>query len=292
MTRLSIEDLPKPPKDFRPSKASPRFETKERAAEEDRFRRRRIDALSSNPERLKGPLTLDALEQLELSIAGASTPASSVYMRKHRNRIGGSLSAFIADSFDDVRTFTIVPHSWECPGDALHQADPRSLLNGFRSAVIREGFSNRKGWLLASVHGEHEPTEDIFRPHIHGAVKGEAILCLDRLRHRQEYRSSRRELKGPVFQRVRITRKSLTDLPEPLTYIVQSFWPKRAAFINADGEDKRQREKRRIEEPRHTEVLMWLDRWRLRDTCLLMGLQVTRNGFRTTRHSYTNGDDR
>jgi hypothetical protein len=115
---------------------------------------------------------------------------------------------------------------------------------------------------------------------------------VDRLRKRSNFKSARKgSLSEKVYQRWRMTRQPLSDLPEPLTYTVQSFWPERPIFMSKNGEWERQKEKRRIEEPRHTEVLQWLDWWRLRDTCLLMGISVTRDGFRINQKAYANGGD-
>ena len=70
MPRRSIEDLPKPPKDDRPSRVFPRRETKDEAIEGGQLRRRRIHALRSQPERLQEPLPIGALERFKFFTAG------------------------------------------------------------------------------------------------------------------------------------------------------------------------------------------------------------------------------
>lgn len=289
MARLSIEDLTKAPKRYRPSRTSRDFESKRAAVEEDRLRGRRIQVLLKRLDRLGTPLSKESLKQLRTSIGAACTPASSVYMRKQRDRLIGHVWAAVADKIENACTFTLVPRSWEVFGGRLDKVDPRALLQQLRSCLNRAGFEGQGGWLICLIHGEHEPTDDIFVIHVHGVAVGSARAAIDRLRKRRDFQGAPTKGKERVARRVRMSRQTLTGLPEPFTYIAQSFWPERVAFENVDGKDKRQRDKRRIEEPRHTEVLLWLDRWRLRDTCLLMGIQVTRGGLRATNRTYTNG---
>jgi len=114
------------------------------------------------------------------------------------------------------------------------------------------------------------------------------IKVVDGLRHRKNYRSNRQD-KGragdPVFQRVKITSKPLNRLPDPLTYIFQSYWPVRAIFQDGQGQWSKQAKKRRISEPYHSLYLLWLDRWSLKDLTLLLGIEVRKKGFKLTRRS-------
>ena len=47
-------------------------------------------------------------------------------------------------------------------------------------------------------------------------------------------------------------------------------------YIDAAGKRRRVREKRAIRDPYHSMMLLWLDRWKLKDLTLLVGLRVTR----------------
>lgn len=291
MAGLGIADIENASKRFRPSVASSEFESKKAAAKEDQRRLKGLRRRLQRIDRLDALITANELQQLISDIERALTPASSVYMRKRRNRIAGQLWAAIADIVEEACTFTLVPRSWRYAGGQLHDADPTKLLGRLRSALIRAGFNGKKGWLIVVVHGEHEPTADEFVLHVHGLAVGSARAAIDRLRNQREFRSRKSERKSErVARRVRMSRTKLTDLPDPLSYIVQSFWPERPAFENSRKDWKRQRRKRRIKGPRHAEVLEWLNRWSLGDTCLMMGIRVTRNGFRATRQTYTNGD--
>jgi hypothetical protein len=114
------------------------------------------------------------------------------------------------------------------------------------------------------------------------------IPVVDSLRTLPNYRSTRTLPNGewsPVFRRVWIRRKPLFNLPDPLAYLVQSFWPSRPVYISDDGKRRRVREKRRIPEPYHSQVLLWLDQWRLVDLTLMIGLRVTKSGLIRTKRN-------
>ena len=296
MSRLSVEHLSLPPKRFRPDQNSDAagvkiaFETKAKAKAEDAIRRRSIRRLLKRTYRIHSPVSEKRLRRLRRRIKRSASPASSRYMRKHRIRIAGHLWLLIADHPELASAFTLIPRSWEVKGGHLHDADPTVFLEQLRQALIREGASTGGGWLFASIHGEHEPNEDIFRLHVHGIAVGAMRTAVDRLRKRANFRSNRKgDQADKVRQRVRMTRKPLCDLPEPLTYTVQSFWPERAIFRNDEGDWERQKKKRRIEEPRHSEVLHWLDLWSARQTCLLMGIRVTPRGLCVSTDPYSKG---
>jgi len=80
-----------------------------------------------------------------------------------------------------------------------------------------------------------------------------------------------------------MTRAPLTNMPAPATYVMQSYWPSRAYFLDADGKERRVRRKRAIPEPYHSKLLLWMDRWEPKDLALLIGLRVTREGLIGTR---------
>ncbi len=91
----NIEQLPKPPKRYRPSRQRAsengvrRFETKADARDEDITRRLLIARYSREGVTAACPFDLDDLEKLASRIEAAESAASSLHMRKHRDRIGG-----------------------------------------------------------------------------------------------------------------------------------------------------------------------------------------------------------
>ena len=191
-------------------------------------------------------------------------------------------------------TATLIPRGLEvrpCDLDSCNGAD---LTNRFRSQIKREEAKLARdrrtthlprGWLLAGVHCEFDPTAELFQFHYHCIAADHMIAVLDELRNQPLYR----HLKGDrVRDRVRISRKPLNNLPAPLGYPWQLFWPSRARGDGTDDEvgfNQLHRMKRRIPDPYHTQQLLWLDRQRIEDMTLMMGLRVGPNGFVKT---YTN----
>lgn len=280
MGRLNITHLPKPPKQFRPSQVPDSgFETKEAARKEDEHRIRALEKIRnmlpvSDPGR-------DRICSTILSIDCASSPASSVYMRKHRNRFAGNLSHFHELCGWTGTPFTLIPKWGKVGSQSLHDADAPKFLKRLRAALNRAGAQRRSGVLIAVIHCEYEPRSKSYQFHFHGYVSGDMIDVIGRLRGQAGFKTKRSRKPGeaPPVQRVHIVRAPLENLPRPFTYLMQGFWPEKTVFRSSDGSMKRQRSKHRIAEPMHSEALFWLDRWDLNDLVLLMGIRVTRSGF-------------
>lgn len=220
--------------------------------------------------------------------------ASSAYMRGRRIRVGGALWKLKDDyPVGLISTFTVINPKWEFPGSQLHKVDPQKLRNAFRSWLTRGGAKGATGYLVAFIDAEYEPMNDIWRFHFHGLVAGGMRNVVEQLRHTRSFQSKRQksdDCQGRILQRVRVSRKPLVNMPEPLTYLLKSFWSSRWEGP-VDGIQRRQNRKCRIREPRHTQHLLWLDRWSLQDITLLMGVRVGQSGFELTNTKrYTNGD--
>lgn len=188
----------------------------------------------------------------------------------------------------NVCAFTIIPLTWEVPQDQLDGINPKLLLLTFIAALYGNGAAGAKDWLIAFIHGECDPVAGVYRLHLHGLASDDMIEVVDRLRKLPNYATRRFLADGspsPVYRRVRIERKPLTNLPAPITYLMQSFWPSRPVIINEDGRRVRSRVKQRIAEPYHSQVLLWLDKWGLDDLTVMIGLRVTKNGLKQTKRS-------
>jgi hypothetical protein len=183
-------------------------------------------------------------------------------------------------------TFTIIPRGWDFTPEELASAIPRLLLAAFLTDLYRKGTASAGGWLYAFIHGEFDPVAGVFRLHVHGACSLEMVPVLDRLRKLPKYKSARKLPNGewdPVFRRVWIRRKALFNLPHPITYLMQAFWPARPIYIDTEGKRRRVRAKQAIPDPYHSIALLWLDRWQLKDLTLLVGLRVTKAGLIRTQ---------
>ena len=299
MARLPITDLPLPMPRYRPDRARPcirtrhSFETLEDAHAEDLFRARSIRTACWSAD---APLDRDAAlalaDRLERSGSGEvefESMASKVYMGRQRIAIGGALWK-LAANHPDARTFTVAPRGWVYTAEELLRLNPSDLINSIRSALNRVGAGKTSGFLIFSIHGEFDASSGLFYLHVHGLADSPMLAAIDRLRKRPKYR--RRRSKGEKRTRVRLGRIALTNLPYPLTYIYQSSWPKRWRG-EIDGVEYRGGKRHRIPEPYHTILLLWLDRWSLRDITLMMGMSVRRNGLTLSNSkTYTNGRGR
>ena len=296
MAGLNLGDLPLPPRPFRVDtrttnrKSGVRFETEEASKKEDL---RRASGLQRTI--AKGLLDPDEVSrarrlQSELALAAKTgivcdTLASAMAMRCLRIIIAGHLWKLMR-SRCKYTTATVIPRSWEFTPEELAGVDPRSLMAAFRTALYKAGIQQVSGWLFAYLHGEYDPLAGVFRLHLHIAMTKSMEPVLDRLRLQPNYRSTRYLDDGspsPVFRRVWIRRKPLTSMPDPVTYVLQSFWPARPIYFDEDGKRHRLRQKGAIREPVHSLVLLWLDRWKVQDLTLMVGLRVTRAGLTPTQ---------
>lgn len=205
------------------------------------------------------------------------------WMRRVRNRLGGWLWHLVDKYGGPVCTVTLVPRGWAFTPDELQQVDPTMLLNRLRTDLLRCVANSGKGWAIFFLHGEYQPAQDMYQLHVHGLVGGGLIDAVEKLRKRKAYKSTRKKGQDST-QRVVRSRKPLTNLPEPLTYLLKSYWPNKwKGYVSGVGTERRSRDHRRIPEPYHSQVLLWLDRWELRDITLLMGVRVGKKGFILTR---------
>ena len=272
--------------------ANKRFEIKAGCMEECAFRGRsmRRPIVLTSP--LIQPLQAKALaRKLEKSGEEGDYPLSlacAVFMALFRRRFIGALWKLYAEQLlvCSPRTFTIVPRAWEFTPDELLDVDSRRLKASLTTALYKMKAKDAGGWLIAFLHGEYDPVAGVFRLHVHGLASGQMIKVVERLRKLPQFKTRRLKSDGTpeaIYRPVRIRRKGLADLPAPLAYVAQSFWPSRAIYVDQDGKNRRQKTKRRIPEPYHSLVLLWLDRWHVDDLMLRIGLQVSNGDLVPTR---------
>jgi hypothetical protein len=296
MAGIGISDLRPPGTIYRVDKRTKhpsgevRFETEQDSKREDARRARGLSRtiakgiLDPDEEARARRLQVD-LETAARTGEYAPTLACHLYMRWLRICIAGHLWKLMRTTRRHT-TATIILRSWEFSPDALWDVDPRKLLTAFRTDLYRAGIRNVDGWLFAYLHGEFDPIAKVYRLHLHIALTKSMVPVLDRIRAVGNYKSTRLLPDGspsPVFRRVWIRRKPLINMPEPVTYVVQSFWPARPIHIDEQGRRSRLRQKGAIREPYHSQVLLWLDRWKVEDLTLMVGLRVTKAGLIRTR---------
>ena len=282
MPRRSVEELPSAKSAYRRDvKAA--IETAQAARAEDGLRAR---GLSRPSVQASGLIDADICAALSNQLLAASNGkvipaslASATYLRKQRINLASSLWQFVDECPLPAATFTLVSKDWQVPADQLDDVAPREPLNSIRSDLNRQGASSAEGAILMVHDGEFEPNRKIYSQHFHGITVGrEMIQCIDSLRGLAKYRPVDASAAVAGIKRpVRISREPLQNLPQPLTYLLKSYWPCRWAPV--DEEQPKERRKRRIPEPYHSQLLMWLDQWRLSDLTLMMGMYVGATGF-------------
>jgi hypothetical protein len=296
MAGKSVADLPMPPAEYRADRTTSRadglidFEKRKQAYHEDMLRSRSLKERAPQLGKRKRKAALSLSSKLASQAGGEQnfdSPASALAARRARLRLVGTVWP-IVQSFprDQVATATLIKREWNIPADSLIDRDPRAPLAQVRTDIRRTGAWQPGGFLIGGLHGDFNPNERRYQLHVHVLAIGSAIEAVDRLRDMPRYSSSTTDDDDDhVRQRVRLSRTELTDLPDPLTYLFQPFWPSRWIGTNPDGRPVRQRAKTRIPEPYHADWLRWMDQWRFDDLVLLMGARIGRNGLILTDKS-------
>jgi hypothetical protein len=287
MPRFNIGDLSLPDATYRIGKNAS-FERKVDCRAEDTMRakllRKAIDKFPNQIDVAHARRLAWKLERSGETGENQHSPASSLHMGHRRYRICGALwkLADATPAEEEPAKFTVIPTTWEFAPGNLSEADPVAMMAAFRTDLYGAGASAECGWLIAFIHGEFDPAGNVFRLHIHGLASRSLVPVLDKLRKRPRYKSVKALPDGklcPVNTRVWITRKPLTNLPAPLTYLVKSYWPSRPIFFTDEGKRIRARQQQRITEPYHSQALLWMDRWKVADLSLMIGLRATRTGL-------------
>jgi hypothetical protein len=251
-----------------------RFETKADCKAEDQLRSRsaRKVAVQTSDDCERSQL-LRLAARLAYDQHGKRHPkslASSVYMRSKRQAVGSQIWRLVQSYQSPVTTATVIKRSWELTPEQLEKVDVSKLRKGFVADLDRCGAVGAKGWLIGFVHGEWETPTNVFRLHLHLIVAGGMIKVVDRLRKRRNYK----RVKGDGVQhRVRIGRETLNHLPFPITYCCKSYWPWKHVILTEHGK-RRTRDHKRIREPYHSQVLLFLDRHSLSDLVVLKHVSV------------------
>lgn len=261
------------------------FESKEKSLVEDRRRSRALNRQAAKHGGAWGKRAkalsrrLDPLQQvgrLPLSMA------SSRYMRKLRRRVTGALLQLIRGAGGaTIRRADVVKASWACDVEELSRESLARLKNEFRSDLIRAGANRSKGFIVAIFHTEFDASANLFQHHFHLLVSEEQVDVVDRLRQQRGYASPRRKgaHDGNVATPVRIRREPITNAAYALSYLLKSFALEFKREKAGSGTRKDRKSGRRIREPYHSELLLWLDRQSVGDAVLLLGLRIGKNGF-------------
>lgn len=215
----------------------------------------------------------DLRRRLRAGVAGGavSTLASSVSMRaKRRKFVGALLEAFEPYLKDDLRTATVIKRTMTFKPDELSAVSAARLRREFRANLVRADILDMPGPFVAVLHGEFEPTCGDYVLHWHILTTAQKARALHRLKKKRGYVRTATGSNPIVVRRVR-------NRVRQFSYLLKSYWPERAIRQTESGA-KRDRRHRRIAEPFHSQVLLWLDRHCLSDLVLMNDCWSKRSG--------------
>lgn len=234
-----------------------------------------------------------ACEALALRLADPrgipDTLASKRYMRIVRAHLTLMLQALLkAMPGDPVAFVTLMPAGHGFTLAKLATVDPTLLRRQLRMCLQRCGANpGVAGWAFAYLDGEYNPQTDMVLLHWHVLATGDMIAVFERLKARLAYTSVRRAKDSPDGVATRVHIKPVTapldpQNPQLITYCMKgSFYARRRGEKEKNGEAKRcsQQYRSRIPEPQHSQVLLWLDRWRFQDMMMLVNLRLGKEGL-------------
>lgn len=282
MSRLSLDDLPMPPRRYRIDlMPDSKFETDAQAQKEDETRVRFLRNYPGRPS-----FEQAACNRLAGAILGNDTDdhrslASAVSMRLHRIKITGGLWPLCQGE----RTYfaTLIPRGFSVAPDELMDVDPIKKNQWLRVTLARCGAtSDTGGWIYAYLEGEYNPVTGMIQLHWHLIMTHSAMRkVMEQLREHSAFKRTIGACNNPDSIDVRVMVKRVTPgtLPSAISYVTKGAWYSKWRVNTNDGGRKAQRQRGRIPEPARTKVLLWLDRWRAGDMSMLLNVHVTRNGI-------------
>lgn len=231
--------------------------------------------------------------QERLSIANqtgipATTLASAVYHREARMPILSSLWKKVEEHPDQPQGFvTLRPQGMLVRADDLHSVKPDSLVKRLRNDFNRQGITTAPGFGFFGLDADFDANRygGVFDFHFHGIKVGEKRNAIENLRKMRKYDPSRADpLERGLKESHRVeVKETLFNLPNPITYCLESWVPHRPTRIVEDGSRKRSTTKREIPSPYKQRWLIWMDMWSIEDFVLLSNLRPTKSGFQLIR---------
>jgi hypothetical protein len=282
MPRLTLSELPMPARAYRIDLVPGyEFETLADTQKEDAKRRRRLLSHHGRPTAEKEARDVLAERLLCTKEEAPKSLASAVGMRDLRRRLIGGLLPLCEDG--PGYHATLMPRGCAVTPDGLKDVDPKNEAQWLRMALRRCGVTaETQGWIYGYLEGEYNPATGMIQLHWHLIICGEAMRqAVERLRGHSRFRRVVGGANNPDGIDVRIEVKRLWQAALPLVigYTTKVAWFSKWRTIDTDGRPKSQRQKCRIPEPVHSQVLLWLDQWTVGDMALLVNLHVTKKGL-------------
>lgn len=307
MVGLNILDLRSQPKYREPARAGTKpltFRGRD-ARKEDEYRTRAIRRALANAGKtargakkpFKRKHALRLLKRLDYRDGEPpKTLAAAAYVCRARKPILDELVRLsLCEEHGRVVTGALLPSNGRIPAGKLRRVQARRWMKRLLSDLNRCGLATADGYLIATLHGEFDPTALEYDLHYHIAASEGLVPVVEKLRSRRKYKLAilNEEQHYSSAPRIQLQALNSGEARYTLSYLFQHWWPSRWRGVN-DAGGKIRGPRRRIPEPYHTEWLLWMDRQRLQDLTLLVHLRVGRRGLqvKVAGKAYTNGGKR
>jgi hypothetical protein len=214
----------------------------------------------------------------------AQTFASAVYHREARMPILSSLWKKVEEHADQPQGLvTLRPQGMLYRADDLFTVKPADLVKRLRNDFNRKGITAAPGFGFFGLDADFDANRygGVFDFHFHGIIVGEKLHAIENLRDMRKYDKARL---NPLEHGLKPSNRwqvqePLFNLPDPITYCLESWVPHRPTRIVEDGSRKRSTTKREIPSPYKQRWLIWMDQQRIEDFILLSNLRPTKAGF-------------
>jgi hypothetical protein len=130
----------------------------------------------------------------------------------------------------------------------------------------RAGVSRAAGWAYLVLDTEYIEHLDAYAFHAHVATKGAVAGVVSNLRERRAF-DWESAAHGLAKRPIQLKRVLMGQEARTINYLVKTFHGKRV-YVEENGEYVRTGRRVAIPEPRHSEYLMWLSRWKIEDFVL------------------------
>lgn len=278
MPRRGPGDWPRPPRRHRSGRqAGFNRETLRKGRAEDKKRGGHIQNNGSLPRREAGRLAKALMSPTSFH----RSLASMRYLRKRRLAINDHLGWLINRVAEPLTFSTLLPRGWLIPADQLGDVNPRKFLAQIRAVLIRAGASYAAGWAFFVLDCEYIEHLDAFAFHLHGVSMGAISIIIGSLRERRKFHWQPGD-HGLGKRPVQLKRVTQGEEARTVNYLIKTFHGKRV-YREEGGEPVRTGQKVAVPEPRRSEYLLWLSRWRIDDIVLSVHLFFGKDRLQVSR---------
>ncbi|GAA4777338.1 hypothetical protein [Novosphingobium ginsenosidimutans] len=215
----------------------------------------------------------------------AETLASAVYHREARMPIlGGWWKLVETYAHQPQGLVTLRPQGFLVKAADLYEVRPRGLVKRLKNDFERNGINAVPGFGFFGLDADFDANRDqgVWDFHFHGIVVGEKLQATENLREARKYKNHRiHPLEQGLKPSPRVqVKEGLYNLPDPITYCLESWVPHRPTTLHEDGTRTRSTTKSAIPSPYLQQWLIWMDLWSIEDFIALSNLTPTKEGFR------------